>query len=160
MKAASIVAKPYIVINRMNTRDFKLYILKTLGVASLMALGAVFLVLAATFTSSKKQRIRNGRWELVVNIDRYFPTYNKWLWRISHNDEKDVSQCYFPPRRSGYIPVYHPYRPTGQEGGGGGGWVQDDYNIRFALLAAESAPKFHTAYIVEKVKFEYQLHHH
>lgn len=153
MKTASLFAKPYIVRNCMNTRIVKLYILKALGVASLMASGAVFLVLAATFTSSKKQRIRNGYWEYVVNIDQYFPTYNKWLWRISHNDEKDVSQCYLQPRYPGYIPVYHVYRPTGQLGGWQP-WVQGNYTQHFALLAAEAAPNLHTASVIEQAKHE------
>lgn len=114
----------------MNTRDFKLYILKTLGVASLMALGAVFLVLAATFTSSKKQRIRNGYWEYVIDVDKYFPSYNKWLWKMSEYSNRNSNMILYRYPRSSHERSYK---------------IWKDQTIRLSIVAAEASPNLHSS---------------
>ncbi len=78
----------------MNTRIVKLYILKALGVASLMASGAVFLVLAATFTSSRFQRIKNREWEYAVNVDRFFPQKDESFAKLFNpKPNPDITSC-------------------------------------------------------------------
>jgi hypothetical protein len=139
MKVASIFAKPYIVRNCMNTRIFKLYILKALGVASLMASGAVFLVLAATFTSSKKQRIRNGYWEDIIDPDKYFPRYNKWLWEMSLRSEPNQSSCRMRLVRSSRERNYQTWQ---------------DQTMRYAIVAVESSSALHTTSVINQAKQE------
>ncbi len=135
----------------MNTRIFKLYIIKALVVASLMASGAVFLVLAATFTSSRVPQPQCGQWEFAVNIDQYFPAYNKWLWDISHPVNKDVSDCYLGTRTLGYIPVYLPYTPTGKMSGWYP-WIVSPGESYYAILAVEASPNLHSPRIIERTR--------
>ncbi|MBD1209112.1 MAG: hypothetical protein H9535_11810 [Ignavibacteria bacterium] len=121
----------------MNTRDFKLYILKTLGVASLMALGAVFLVLAATFTSSKSLKnyrpafkIYDKRWEYNVDIDRFFPKANdSFARRFGPKPNLDIHSC--PPYVFRYL--IRDYNPTGIE------YIVWNEPMTLGLVAAEKA---------------------
>lgn len=135
MKAASIFAKPYFVRNRMNTRGFKLYILKALGVASLMASGAVFVVLAATFTSSKSLKRINPlskykQWEHNISVDKIFPKANdSFARRFGPKPNPDIHSC--PPYVFRYL--IRDYNPTGI------GYINWDEPFTLGYVAAMKA---------------------
>lgn len=118
----------------MNTHIVKLYIIKALGVASLMVSGAVFLVLAATFTSSRFQRIRNGYWEDVIDGDKYFPSYNKWLYQMKIRSLERAG--------SGCIPISKPSARSSHERSYK---IWKDQTMRLSIVAAEAAPNLHSS---------------
>ncbi len=125
----------------MNTRVFKLYLLKALGVALLMASGAVFLVLAATFTSSKTKHLRNGDWEYAIDTDKYFPERNEWLWQMKLRVLKREGYVCLPMRLARSSHERH-YR------------VWQDQTMRYAIVAAESSSLLHTTSIINQAKQE------
>lgn len=121
----------------MNTRIFKLYILKALGVASLMASGAVFLVLAATFTSSKSLNRINPlskykQWEYNISVDKLFPKAND-SFAQRFDPKPDPSICCSPISVSRGL--RRDYNPTGIEY-----IIWDDLQtLMLGYLAAERA---------------------
>ncbi len=121
----------------MNTRLVKLYLLKALGVASLMVSGAIFLVLAATFTSSKSLKRINPlskykQWEYNISVDKLFPKANdSFARRFGPKPNPDIHSC--PPNVFRYL--IRDYNPTGIE------YIiwDDNQTLVLGYIAAERA---------------------